>query len=109
MACTYNPDRPEVGGLAENPHWRDELAAAGFADLHGFAFDTVVPFTHQAWRGRMRSASGIGATLPPDRTDAFDADLARLLHDRFPDQPLQIPHRVHALIARSIPHPPTNP
>lgn len=109
LARTYNPDWPEVGGLAENPHWRDELAAAGFGDLHGFAFDTVVPFTHEAWRGRMRSASGIGATLTPDRINAFDADLARLLHDRFPDQPLQIPHRVDALMARRSPHPPASP
>ncbi|KAB2379160.1 class I SAM-dependent methyltransferase [Actinomadura montaniterrae] len=100
LARAYNPDWPEAGGLAENPHWRDELAAAGFEGLHGFAFDTVVPFTHRAWRGRMRSASGIGATLPPDRIAAFDTDLAELLRARFPQEPLQIAHRIDALVAR---------
>jgi SAM-dependent methyltransferase len=100
LARAYNPDWPEAGGLAENPHWRDELAAAGFEGLHGFAFDIVVPFTHRAWRGRMRSSSGIGATLPPDRITAFDADLAELLRARFPQEPLQIAHRIDALVAR---------
>ncbi|HEU5024216.1 MAG TPA: class I SAM-dependent methyltransferase [Spirillospora sp.] len=100
LARAYNPDWPDAGGLAENPHWRDDLAAAGFERLHGLAFDTVVPFTHRAWRGRMRSASGIGATLPPDRIAAFDADLAELLRVRFPQEPLQITHRIDALVAR---------
>jgi hypothetical protein len=48
----------------------------------------------------MRSSSGIGASLSPERVAAFDADLARLLTDRFPREPLEIPHRIWTLVGR---------
>ncbi|MBO2456586.1 class I SAM-dependent methyltransferase [Actinomadura sp. LCR2-06] len=100
LAVAYNSDWPEVGGLAENPQWGDELAAAGFGDLQGFGFDVVVPFTHEAWRGRMRSSSGIGATLTAEQISAFDDELARLLSEWFPEEILQVPHRIQVLSGR---------
>jgi hypothetical protein len=38
--------------------------------------------------------------LPPDRVAAFDIDHSRILQERFPDEPLQIPHRVFAVFGR---------
>lgn len=49
----------------------------------------------------MRSSNGVGASLPEPEVAAFDADLARLLSERFPKEPLMVPHRIWALIARS--------
>jgi SAM-dependent methyltransferase len=100
LAFEYNPDWPMAGGLREHPEWIGELALAGFDDLQTFDFEVTVPFTHEAWRGRMRSSSGIGASLSPERVAAFDADLARLLTDRFPREPLEIPHRIWTLVGR---------
>jgi SAM-dependent methyltransferase len=100
LARAHNPDLPAAEGLGEHPEWADEVVRAGFGDLRTFDFDITVPFTHLAWRGRLRSSSGIGASLPEAKVAAFDTELTRLLADRFPADPLQIPHRILALVAR---------
>jgi SAM-dependent methyltransferase len=79
--------------------WAGELEPAGFTDVETFEFEIDVEFTHETWRGRMRSASGVGASLPPEKVAAFDADLAAVLRERFPE-PLRVPHRIAAIIGR---------
>ena len=103
--------------LAHNPGWAmggwtgipagyaAELSAAGFTGVETSGFGITVPFTHEAWRGRMRTCNGVGASLPEAGIAAFDADLARLLAERFPHEPLMVPHRISALIAWRAPHP----
>jgi hypothetical protein len=76
------------------------LTTAGFQDVETFGFDMFVPFSHEAWRGRMRSSNGVGASLSPAEVAAFDADLARILRERFPQEPLLVPHRIWGLIGR---------
>lgn len=100
LVFTYNPTWPRVELDASHPEWPAELASAGFHDLVGFEFDIDVPFSHDAWRGRMRSSNGVGASLPAAEVAAFDADLARLLRTRFPAEPLIVPHRIWALVGR---------
>lgn len=91
-----------MGGWAGLPAgWADELRRAGFTGLARVSFPVTVPFSHQTWRGRMRTCNGVGASLPPGQVAAFDADLARLLRERFPEEPLQVPHEVWALTARA--------
>jgi SAM-dependent methyltransferase len=99
LVLAYNPGWPMIG-VTGGPEWVDELGAAGFEDVTMFDFEIDVPFTHEAWRGRMRSSNGVGATLSADKVAAFDADLAGLLRERFPHEPLTVPHRIWALIAR---------
>lgn len=89
-----------AGGTWNHAEWTAELGPAGFDDVATFGFDIAVPFTHEAWRGRMRSSNGVGASLPDAEVAAFDADLARLLRARFPREPLMVPHRIWALVAR---------
>lgn len=48
----------------------------------------------------MRTCNGVGASLPEAGVAAFDADLARLLRERFPQEPLMVPHRIWALLGR---------
>jgi SAM-dependent methyltransferase len=101
LVLTYNPSWPMVGGTGIHAaEWTVELGLAGFDNLETFSFDIAVPFTHDAWRGRMRSSNGVGASLPEAEVAAFDADLARLLSERFPQEPLMVPHRIWALVAR---------
>ena len=40
-----------------------DAATAGGIDLETFSFDVAVPYTHEPWRGRMRTSNGVGATL----------------------------------------------
>lgn len=100
LVSTYNPTWPNAELAADHTEWRAELASAGFDDLAAFEFDIDVPFSHDAWRGRMRSSNGVGASLPAAEVAAFDADLARLLSTRFPAEPLMVPHRIWALVGR---------
>ena len=82
------------------PLWTLDVAAAGFLGLETFSFDVEVPYRHDAWRGRIRASAGVAASLPPDAVAAFDAELADLLARDFPHEPLAVPHRVWALVAR---------
>jgi len=72
-----------------------------FTGLETFSFDVDIPYSHEAWRGRMRTCNGIGATLPGPVVADFDNALSRMLASTFPQEPLAVPHRVWALIARS--------
>lgn len=86
-------------GSGVYPAWYKDVAGAGFVDLESFTFDVSVPYTHEAWRGRVRASAKIGASLPPEQVARFDAALASLLAERFPSDPLAVPHRVFALLS----------
>jgi SAM-dependent methyltransferase len=97
----HNPSWKLGGGTGVHPEALTDVALAGFRDIETFSFDLSVPYTHEAWRGRVRASAGIGASLPPDAVARFNAELAKLLAERFPHDPLAVPHRVWALVCRS--------
>jgi SAM-dependent methyltransferase len=80
------------------PEWLVDLSEAGFVDLETFSFDTDVPYTHAGWRGRMRASQWM-ITAGEAARERFDAALAERLAAELPD-PLVVPHRVFAVIAR---------
>ncbi|XXF78579.1 class I SAM-dependent methyltransferase [Myxococcaceae bacterium GXIMD 01537] len=86
-------------GVGIYPQWFKDVSEAGFSDLQSFSFDVQVPYTHESWRGRTRASARVGASLPPEQVTLFDEALAKLFAERFPREPLSIPHRVFALIA----------
>jgi SAM-dependent methyltransferase len=88
------------GGMGLYPHWLRQLGEAGYQDLETFSYDVDVPYSHESWRGRVRASAGVGGSLPDDIVRAFDDALARVLTSRYADDPIQVPHRVFALIAR---------
>ncbi|MHC4092220.1 MAG: class I SAM-dependent methyltransferase, partial [Planctomycetota bacterium] len=65
------------------------------------SFDVSVPYSHQAWRGRVRASSGVAASLSAGRVKRFDGELQGLLAERFPDDPLVVPHRVFAVVCKA--------
>lgn len=81
------------------PEWLDDLSAAGFLAFEAFAFSTPLHYTHEGWIGRMR-ANGRVTALSAAAREAWEAELRRRLARRFPEEPLNIPHRIFALIAR---------
>jgi SAM-dependent methyltransferase len=100
LILQYNPEWPYSGGLGMYPLWTLDVAEAGFSAIETFSFDVAVAYSHGAWRGRIRASAGVAATLPLDAVAAFDAELARLLEQDFPHEPLAVPHRVWSLVAR---------
>ena len=94
LILSHNPDWAGSGGTGIYPSWLTDLAGAGFAALETASFDVNQPYTHMAWRGRIRASAGIAASLSAPEVSAFDAELATLMAKDFPSDPLAIPHRV---------------
>src|SRR3954470_20261402 len=75
-------------------------APGGFCNRESFSVDYDIPYSHEAWRGRIRASAGISASLGPEAVAAFDAQHAAILAQDFPDDPMQVPHRVVATWGR---------
>lgn len=101
LILELNPGWTMAGSTGIYPAWTADAAKAGLEAIETFSFDLAVPFSHEAWRGRMRSCNGVGASLGPELVAEFDRRLARLLAERFPADPLPVPHRVWAMVARA--------
>ncbi len=108
---TYNPKwYAEYGGKAGiYSEWLRDLGEAGFLDIQTFSFDMDVPYAHEAWRGRIRASSGVGASLSDEEVGRFDSQLKSLLEAQEQaaagggagSHPLlKIPHRVFVVHAR---------
>ncbi|MGH7935181.1 MAG: class I SAM-dependent methyltransferase [Candidatus Binataceae bacterium] len=96
----HNPKWKLGGGLGIHPLWPRDAAMAGFIEIETFSFDVMVPYTHEAWRGRIRASAGIAAVLTPGQVAAFDAELSDLLRERYPDDPMGVFHRTFAMVGR---------
>jgi SAM-dependent methyltransferase len=98
----HNPQWGGAGGSGMYPRWAADVAGAGFSGTETFSYDVDVTYTHEAWRGRIRASAGVAASLSPEAVRDFDADHKGALAKHFPDDPLHVPHRVWALVARSL-------
>jgi SAM-dependent methyltransferase len=115
----YLPRHSELAGATEqlilehNPSWTmaghdglfpghiDMLIHGGFELIEQFCYDHDQSFSHESWRGRVRTCNGVGSgILSEDEVLAFDAALAKLLVERFSGEPLRVRHRVWATVVR---------
>jgi SAM-dependent methyltransferase len=97
----HNPAWTGHDGTGLHPRWLADCALAGLEGLETFSTDVPAVYSHAGWRGRIRASAGVAASLPPARVEAFDRELAALLAARFPSDPLVVPHRVFAVVARA--------
>jgi SAM-dependent methyltransferase len=97
----HNPEWKMSGGHGLYGKWFADLSNAGFTDLRSHSHDEFVPYSHEAWRGRIRASAGISASLSPEAVERFDRAHAKLLAERFPQEPLMTHHRVFFLLARA--------
>lgn len=97
----YNHRWALAGSTGLYPPWLTDLRAAGFGEVETFSFDVDVPFSHKAWRGRVRASSGVGPSMSRGKVVRFDEKLRLLLLARFPKEPLFVPHRLWAIVCRS--------
>lgn len=98
LILRYNPNWLGYGGDGMHADWLPGMMGAGFRGIETFSYDVPVPYTPEAWRGRIRASAGISASLSPEEVTAFDAELAGLLAKNFPEERLEIPHRVFAIV-----------
>lgn len=96
----HNPEWDLHGGNGIHPSYFSDLDEARFREIESFSYDVSVPYTHEGWRGRIRSSAGVGGSLPPEKASRFDIEHAALLKSRFPKEPLDVPHRVFAVLAK---------
>jgi SAM-dependent methyltransferase len=94
----HNPKWKLGGSVGIHPRCLPDMASAGFRSLETFSFDLNVPYSHEAWRGRIRASAGVGASLSPEGVAAFDRELQELLAQKFPQEPVAVLHRVFASI-----------
>ncbi len=97
----YNSSWPFAGGTGVYPQWLTDLREADFTNIETLSFDVSVPYSHQAWIGRVRASAPIAGTLAPDLVQRFSEDLEEVLGTRYPQDPLAVPHRVWAVVAIS--------
>ena len=97
LIAEANPSWKLGGGCGVYPTWFRQLDATAFQEVESFTFDVTVPYTHAGWRGRIRASAGIRGALSAAAVDAFDQRLGQRLAQRFPDDPMGIPHRVFAV------------
>jgi ubiquinone/menaquinone biosynthesis C-methylase UbiE len=102
LILKYNPRWPHAGDDGIYVRYLHQLTEAHRFDLvEQFCYDHDQPFTHEAWRGRMRACHAVGSGgLPPAGVEAFDRDLAAMLARDFPDEPLMVKHRIYAVVVR---------
>ncbi len=100
LILEHNPAWRGGGGTGVYPRWFADVAGAGFRDLQSRTADPPALYTHDAWRGRIRASAGIAASLEPEAVARFDRELAELLRVEFPQDPVEVPHRVFALVAK---------
>jgi SAM-dependent methyltransferase len=97
----HNPPWDGDDGTGIHPLWFGDLSHAGFLDIESFTFDVSVSYSHEAWLGRIRASSGVGASLTRAAVERFNDAHRELLARNFPDDPLQIPHRVFAVSGKA--------
>ncbi len=95
LILEHNPGWPKAGWRGIHPEHVRALDQAGFCDVESFSYAVDEPFSHETWRGRIRTCNGVGSALPADTVESFDQELAELLADEFPGD-LTVPHRVFA-------------
>ena len=101
LILKHNPTWTMAGWTGVYPKHIDSLQRCGMQLVEQFCYDHEQPFTHEAWRGRVRTCNGVGSgVLGEDQVAAFDAELAEMLRREFPQEPLLIDHRVWAVIVR---------
>ena len=99
--------------LAHNPNWSaadwsgevpmiPRWAADHFQLQAMLVFDVDVPFSRDAWRGRLRACRGVGASLDAERVRRFDQEHRELLDRTVPEQ-FTVRHRVDAHVLRPRP------
>ena len=99
LVLRYNP--AWSGGGFERFRYAYPPWAEGRFDIDTVhSYDTVLPFSKEAWLGRVRSCRGVGASLPEDKLRTFTEEYRGVLEKY--EEPLRLKHQIHIEIYRSL-------
>ncbi len=82
------------------PEVARDVSGGAFHSLETFSYEIEVPYSREAWRGRVRASYGVSASLSDEEVRRFDDEHRALLDAESPSDPLLVGHRVSALVAR---------
>lgn len=100
LILEFNPSWTMAGSTGLFPEHVDQVIRGGFGFVEAFCYDRDEPFSHERWRGRMRTSNGVGSGgLVPAEVRRFDDALRRLLQRTYPD-PMTVAHRLWCVVAR---------
>jgi len=92
LVLKFNPQWSAAnygGEVPAQPEWSKE----SFRLRAMFYYDEPIPFTREAWRGRIRACRGVGASLSAEEVERFDAAHAKLLEQIVPME-FTVLHRI---------------
>lgn len=98
LVLKFNTEWHGLNSSGIYPHWINDLYLAGFTSVESFSFDEMIPFTHDEWKGKMRTDESIGGSLQHEEVKAFDHALSALLEEQFDENILKVPHRMFTVI-----------
>ena len=98
LILQHNPSWHLGGGDGFHPESLPDLRAAGFTGFQTATQEIDVPYTPEAWRGRIRASAGVGASLSSSGVQQFDQELASLIAADHPQEVLPVPHRIFVLV-----------
>jgi len=100
LILRFNPSWTMAGSTGIYHELIDDVIQGGFRFVEAFCYDQDEEFSHERWRGRMRTCNGVGSgDLSPSEVRRFDEALGRLLSRKYPD-PMAVEHRVWCVVAR---------
>lgn len=100
LILELNPSWTMAGSTGIFPEQIDEVIRGGLRLVEVFCHHHDEEFSHDRWRGRMRTCNGVGSGgLSPPEVLRFDDALGRLLEKKYPD-PMVVEHRVWCVVAR---------
>ena len=85
LVLKYNPAWTG-GGYERAPVFVPETAEKYFDIEVRDEYDLMVPFTRESWNGRMKACRGVGASLTPEQTAAWEKDHISLLEKLAPPE-----------------------
>ena len=92
LILKYNPEWKGAG--YERMHFpSDYLRQYGFGPEREISYDEEIPFSRDAWAGRIRACRGIGASLSDELIADFDKEHRKMLAENHPET-LSILHHV---------------
>ncbi len=101
LIMEHNPSWTLGGRVGIYEHHIEAMQQHDMQFVEQFCYDHAQPFTHEQWRGRIRTSNGVGSGgMTDQQVEDFDRAHAALLEAEFPDEPLLIKHRVWAVITR---------
>lgn len=117
LYMAWLPQEDRIAGASEdlilkyNPEWSGcrEVRRCNFIpeDYNSYfdvikesVYDLHIPFTRETWNGRIRACRGIGASLPKEQVQRFDAEHMKLLNEIAPVE-FQVLHYTAMTILQS--------